>query len=512
MREARAQWDRLTSRRRGLERRWEKYAAFTLPRLYTGQGWNEDSDEVAHDWQSVGAQAVNHVVNKLMLTMFSPSRPFIRIEADEQWLAQAAAQIPQDVVDEALSQIELKAMRKLDSIPDARAQLFLALQYLVVLGNCLLFLPKEDGVAPLVYSPKSYVVRRTGTGDIKTLIIKESLKFDELEPEVQEALAAVGQRYRPDTKVEYFRHVERSHTGGYTLTQSVDSTTLPDKFSGAWKDYATCPYRVLTWTRVDRNDYGSGLVEDYASDFAGLSTLSEATIKGAILASEFRWLVNPNGITNVDDFNDSDNGDALPGMPGDVNLVANSKAQDIAAVQGVAEDYIRRIGQGFLLGSAIVRDSERTTATEVRLQALELETSFGGTYTTVSTSLQRPLAAWLLRNSNFSVAGTKLEISVVTGLDALSRAGDLDALRQALGDLASLAQIVQVLPDLNARSIQQAIFAGYGLSMRKFMKSEEQMQAEQEQAQAQQNQAVATQAGIEAGAKAGASQATQGDQ
>lgn len=82
MRNASSEWTRLQGRRRGLEKRWEKYASFTLPRLYTDERWDEDTDELAHDWQSVGAQAVNHVVNKMMLALFAPSRPFMRLEAD----------------------------------------------------------------------------------------------------------------------------------------------------------------------------------------------------------------------------------------------------------------------------------------------------------------------------------------------------------------------------------------------------------------------------------------------
>ena len=121
MRSAKQEWDRLTNRRRGLERRWEKYAAFTLPRLFTSDSWNEDSDELAHDWQAVGAQAVNHVVNKLMLATFAPSRPFVRLEIDQKWLAKQGANIPPDVVEEALSQAELQAVKRLDSIAEARA-------------------------------------------------------------------------------------------------------------------------------------------------------------------------------------------------------------------------------------------------------------------------------------------------------------------------------------------------------------------------------------------------------
>lgn len=510
MKSAQQEWSHLTNRRRGIERRWEKYAAFTLPRLYTRESWNEDSDELSHDWQSVGAQAVNHVVNKLMLALFSPSRPFVRLAASKEWLAKVADQIPTEVIEEALAEAELNAVRGLDQIPNARSNLYLTLQYLVVLGNGLMHLPKDKNKPPEVLGPSKYVVRRTGLGEVKTLIVRTCLRFDELEQKVQDTLRAGTNRYQPNTKVEHFRHIYRLPTGGYQMDQWVDSTMLPEEFTAKWKDEESLPWRVLTWNLKDGANYGTGLVEDYSSDFAGLSTLTEATIKAAVLSSEYRWLVNPAGMTNVDDFANSENGAALPGSKDDINLISNSKAQDLAAVQQVAQDFIQRIGRGFLLGSAVVRDSERTTATEVRLQAMELETSFGGTYSTLAVSLQLPLARWLLANTGVSIQGTQLDVAIVTGLDALSRAGDLDALRQALADLSNLSQIAQMLPDLNSRAVTQAIFSGYGLASRKYMLTPEQVQQKQQQQQQQATAQAATQAGIDAGAKAGAAQAQEG--
>ena len=121
MRNASSEWMRLAGRRRGLEKRWEKYASFTLPRLYTDERWDEDTDELAHDWQSVGAQAVNHVVNKLMLALFAPSRPFMRLEADAKWLATLPQGLDKSKIDEALSQAELEAVKAMDGIQGTRA-------------------------------------------------------------------------------------------------------------------------------------------------------------------------------------------------------------------------------------------------------------------------------------------------------------------------------------------------------------------------------------------------------
>jgi hypothetical protein len=358
-------------------------------------------------------------------------------------------------------------------------------------------LPKKKGSPPRIYNVAQYVVRRTGAGDLKQAIIRECLAFDELEPNVQQAVrtGSEGSRYQPDTKVEYFRQITRNEKGGYDLAQYVDKVRLPAEFDGAWADEAALEWRFLTWNLKDGNNYGTGLVEDYAADFGGLSTLSEAQIKGAVLASEFRWLVNPAGMTKVEDFEQSENGGALPGQEGDISLVANSKPGDLQVVGTVVQDYIQRIGRGFLLGSATTRDAERVTAAEIRMQAQELETSFGGTYSSIAVGMQLPLSRWLLRNVNLDVNGTQLKITIVTGLDALSRSGDLDNLRAAAQDLSVIGVLKQQVPEINRRAWVVAILAGHGVPAAKYLLTEEQTAAEQ---QAQQQQAINAQTASEA--------------
>ena len=510
MRSARSEWMRLKGKRRGLENRWEKYASFTLPRLYTAETWNEDADELAHDWQSVGAQAVNHVVNKLMLALFAPSRPFMRLQLDPTWVQRKLGpDADMTQFDAVLAQAELDGAKQMDNVPGTRAKLYLAIANLVALGNVCMYLPKEANKPPRIFNVAQYVIRRTGDGSLKQVIIKECMAFDELEPNVQVEVSAKAARYQHDTKVEYFRQITRNNKGGYELSQYVDEVKLGEAFDGAWANEDKLPWRFLTWNLKDGNNYGTGLVEDYAADFAGLSTLSQAQITGAVLASEFRWLVNPSGLTNVEDFRRSENGAAIPGSKDDISLVANSKPGDLQVVSSVVADFIQRIGRGFLLSSAVTRQAERVTAEEIRLQAQELETSFGGTYSSIAVGLQLPLAVWLLRGANLEVQGTEIKITIITGLDALSRSGDLDNLRAAMGDMANLTAIRQVAPEIDWRAITVAIFTGHGLPTTKFLRKPEDVAAEQAQ---QQQDAINAQAAADAASTGVANANAQGTQ
>lgn len=486
---AAGEWNRLDSLRSGFITRCEQYAAYTLPRLCTERGFDQLTQELAHEWQSVGAQSVNHVVNKLVLALFAPSRPFIRLEADAKWKQSVIDQgMQESAIDEALAKGEIDATREMDR-RGIRPKLYQAISNLVVLGNVLAYFPRSDKEDMRIFGIKNFVVRRTGTGKVKTLIIKEDLAFDELESDVQDAVRAAGVSYTKETKCSFYRFIERQRDGKYRMSQWVNNTRLGPEYDGYWPE-DKLPWRALTWQLADSSDYGTGLVEDYSSDFAALSALSEAQVKGAILSSEFRWLVNPGGMTKPEDLEESENGAALPGLEGDVSLVANSKPGDLAVVKDVNAEYIRRIGYGFLLNSAVTRDAERVTAEEIRRQAQELETSFGGTYSNVAGNFQTPLADWLLQSIKLDLGGTKIQRIIITGLDALSRSGDLDALRAALADIAGVGNLPPpVLRTLKLDVINATIFAGHGLAAGKYTKTAEQINAEIQQEQAAMQQA-----------------------
>lgn len=496
-RSARGTYTQLDGLRSSFMTRCEKYAGYTLPRLCLPNGADEINTEIVHDYQAVGAQAGNHLANRLMLTMFAPSRPFIRLALSTTALAEALQSIKQEEIEAALAEGEQKAVKEMDNQPGFRAKLYEVLLNLEVLGNVCLHLPKKGDAT--VYGLRDYVVRRTRTGKIKQAIVKECVLVDELEDDVRGAYeAALRRPVQDNTKVSVYHKLDRA---GKQLIETtwVEEVQLDGaKFNGNYTD-DDCPWHFLTWNLKHGAHYGTGLVEDYAGDFGSLSALSKAQIEGAILASEFRWLANPSGVTKPEDFEGSENGAVIPGVEGDLSLVTNSKPGDLRVVREIGEDYVRRIGQGFLLGSAMTRDAERVTAEEIRTQAMELETSLGGVYTRLASTLQKGVAMWLLHKIDVKVADTKIEVQIITGLDALSRNGDLAALRSALADIAGLEPLSQsaIGQELNIRAIITAIFVGHGVPTSKYLATDEQKTAAAEQAKVDQ----AASAGIEAGAQ-----------
>lgn len=507
------EWDRLRGLRTALERRWEACAIHTHHRLFTHEFFNENYADLRHTWHSVGAQCLNNVTNKVMMVGFSPTRPFMKLEMPTKLFEGDTRGMTPQQAGSKLAVAELESVKIMDKTRGMRATLYQSIMNLAGLGNHCLYLPPKANKKenPRGFSVKDYVVRRTGNGDVKHLIIRKKLKFDELEQVVQDAVNAMpkAHQYEDDGDCCHYRSIERNERGGYDMKQFIDENELPSQFDASWTEEAM-PYRVLVWNLREDNDYGTGLVEDYLGDFTALAELSESKVKAALLASQYRWLFSPTGFTKVGDFKKSKNGDALSGNKDDVFLMESAKQGDLKIVHEIAQDYIQRLARGFLMPSMGTRQAERVTAQEIRMNAQELESSFGGTYSQLARDLQLPVARWLLDRVELpDFKGTFLENlqpSIVTGLDGLSRGGDLDALNAAGEAIAMWEPMLKQTPRLNDEVVYNMIMEGHGLSNKNVVRTNEEVDkivaAQRQQAVAMQNQIAAGQAGADAGAQA----------
>jgi hypothetical protein len=464
-------WTQLSGKRENMIHRLEKMASYTIPKLLLPDGWEADEDGASQDYQSLGAQVVNHLTTKIMLALFAPTRPFLRLDPSAELLAEMAeAGVGQEKVSNALAIAEKDAIKSLDA-KALRPKLFSTIKNLIVLGNVMQVLD-EDGETIRVISIKHYCVKRTLKGNLHTAIIKEEVLYDELEDEVQ----ALVTKKQDEDKVCYYVLIQRK-AGEYEVTHWVNEQKL-DSYTKTYTE-DKLPYRVLTWDLADESDYGTGLVEDYEGDFGAVSTLSRAMVEAAILASEFRWLANPAGMTRPEDFKNSNNGECLPGSKDDLVLVqaASEVAAALQVQQSVNQDYINRIGRGFLLSSAVTRDAERVTAEEIRMLANELETGLGGAYSRLAVDVQLPLGLWLLRGLKIEVNKKAITPIVITGLDALSRNGDLENLRAYVQDVATIGNLPPpVLARLRLDAIFSDLASGRGLEANKYVKSEAEAQ------------------------------------
>lgn len=416
----------------------EDYAGWTLPYLFTDE---DENTEQQHDFQSVGAQAVNHLANKMAKTLFPTGRPFFRMDLSKKQRESLEAQgLRTELIDTLLSGAEKESMKKM-ATAKMRSAILAALKNLIVIGNSLMYFPKDTGTRTVqVYNFRDFVIERDVSGNMKRLITRDNHLYSTLPEKVRNliALGDMDSTKDPNRKCELFTCVCRRTDGRFDVWQEIDSNvTVPgSKGIVTEKDLSWIP---LTWNLPRGQNYGNGLVEEYAGDFHTLSSLSEALLVLSGLVSDIKILVNPMGSTDVDTLNDSESGTYVYGSADDISFLQLEKFQDMKFLREQMQDYERRIGAGFLYNTATVRDAERVTAEEIRMMANELEGSFGGVYSRLAEEMQMPIARRII--IGLDEGFRDVEPMIVTGVESLSRTSELDEMMQFFNDLAMLANL-----------------------------------------------------------------------
>lgn len=481
--------------------RFEGYASVTVPKVCLPDHVHQNTQSIQHGFSSVGAQAVNHLANKIVMALFQPGLPFFRLDPDKKLLQQMGAQgITEDKLREALVSGEQRGLKVMDQ-KAIRPKLYEAIRGLIVVGNSLLDLTDPDNAR--VVGIRHYAVKRSISGKVQEIVHRERILYNELDEKAQKV---VPRRSHDEQAyldyVRWFRLVD----GKWHLNISVDGRSLGPDFESTWTQ-AKFPVYPLVWDLADEHDYGTGLVEDYAGDFGALETLSESELKAAILISDYRWLANPAGVGDIEEFKRSNTGDVIPGVADDLTLVAHTSSNALQMIGMSAERIINRIGRAFLLGSAVTRNAERVTAEEIRMQANELETSLGGVYSRLAVDMQLPIAIWLLQQIDVDIKGTNLVPTIVTGLAALSRnaeAQQLGLFLQSLGGLSTLGP--DILKRLKLTPTISTLAAAYGINPGNYVLSDEEVSANDQAAAVAQQEAIASQEASKAGAQALANQ------
>jgi hypothetical protein len=492
-------WSSLESRKGTLHERNERYSRWTLPYLYPIN--QEGAEELDTDLDSIGARATNHLGNKLVETLFPSYRPFIKLELDDDLLTDLEqAGVPLADIDKALVRGEKRSIKQLDKMGH-RTAATTACKYLVVTGNALMYYP--DGKAQ-VYNTRDYCVVRDLSGTVIEIITRDCKAFETFKQEVQDKLrqSSDNKDYESETKVTLYTQIKLEDNGKFHVKQAADKVSLdtPDN-QYARKDL---PWIPLSWNLVRGEDYGRGMVEDYRGAFAACDVLSQALIEGVISAATLKFLVNPASMVDVAEMNKSPNGSYHSGRDGDVTAVKSDKHLDFQQVRQVLEDYHRQIGQAFLLHSEVTRDAERVTTVEIRKDAQELEMAFGGIYSRFTEDWQEPVAGILLSRQNIQLGDDTIYPTIVTGLDTLSRMGDLDNYRMFVDDLSmvnALPEAVQAYLKINP--LMTWVGNNRGVDYSKFVKTEEEVQQEMAEQQQQQQQLMEAEAAASMAADAG---------
>lgn len=475
---AAARWRQLDGLRQSSVHRWEEYARWTLPHIFPRN--NEDPGlELTQSAAGLGAQLVNHFANRLVMSLFPPHRSFFRLDIEDnvklellETLEQQAGVDGEQALQAATTAVEMRAMRRVGRA-GFRTEVTDCAKYLTVTGNGLLYMPPNDERPAQAISPRDYVVVRATDKTVLELLVRTARAFRDLSPEMQALLQASneGGKEYSDTSEVYIYTWATLEQGKYRVIEYIEH--VKTDYSAIFpKD--RMPMIVLA-TNLHRGDnYGRGLVEDHAGDFRALDILSVALLEAGVAMADIKHLVRPGAPTNIKDFNESPSGTYHVGQEGDIFTHSmQGKLADLQMVAQLAQQYEARLSKVFMLMAGQVRDAERVTAEEIRLLAMELDTAHGGLYTSLAETLQRPLATMLLERIDFKIEGQVIEPQILTGVESLSRMGDMQNLRSAIADLAAMQNIPEpMLAELDPAKALRFILTSNQLPPEKILMSE----------------------------------------
>lgn len=475
-------WTELDNYKSAILEKSERYAKWTIPNVFPSDNIVE-GEVLSTQLDSIGAEALNNLTNKLMIALFSPTVPFFRIELSLEKKKKYLNELNlknETELESILSNIEKETV-KLLAKKGLREAVFELLQLLIVTGNALIYYPDDGDIE--VFSIRDYCVKRGAGGKIISIIIKDDRLYSSLSERTKSVIGEGGRLYDDNDSVSYFIKCVRGEDGKFHVTHWVEDVLLSNDDTKGIYSEGELPYVPLVWKIARGMNYGTGLVEEYQGDFLGIEVLQEAFVKGLFVAADIKRLVNPGGVTDIDELVDSEFGAYVSGNSSDITTPKVDKGSDFQMVEKGIDGFSRRIARAFLISSLVTRDAERVTAFEIQQQITELETSLGGVFNRLSSTLQYKLASFgLVEYDRSLTVKNGIEPTITTGVDAISRFNEMSVVKSWLNDLAILNGVPEsVLSKLDTQSLASYMAYSGGIDASKFVKSQEVIKQEQEE-------------------------------
>ena len=466
-------WTELESRKSTLLAQCEKYAQWTLPYVFPPDNLT-DHQELPVDMDSIGARGTNHLANKIINTLFPAKSLFFRLVIDQEMrdliekgiaaanegsddAIRAAVETAVQAAEKELIKAEKRAEEHLNMIK-YRPQATNAVKLLIVTGNAMVYHPettrslyRKGYQQPVqVYNLRNYHVCRDVSGEMVEFMTRETKAFETFHPDVQQALKANSafkashsagnmtgiKEYKPGADVTIYTRGILEDDGKFHIQQWADDVDLKRDRVYTREQMRWIP---LTWNLLQGEDYGRGLVADYAGAFHAVNVLAISLLNIGAVMGDIKIFVDPQSSIDIAELQNSQSGSYHFGKPEEVGIgqlqYLGNNAQYLASM---IERYEKQISAAFLLATAMQRNAERVTTEEIRRDMDELETSNAGVYSRLAADWQHQTALLALQDTDFTSVGDGIEPRVITGMDSLSRAGEAYNMRLFLADIALL--------------------------------------------------------------------------
>jgi hypothetical protein len=479
-------------------------AELSLPYLLTPTGV-VNGQKLTTPWQSVGAKGVNVMASKLMLSLFPVTATFFKLQINDGKIASDPnldAKIKSEI-DLSLSKMERVIMQHIAESQD-RVILHQAMKHLIVTGNVLVYMG-SSGIK--LYPLDRFVVVRDGEGQPTEIVTVESIHRQFLPEKFRNPTTTVNHAgdntQTPDVDVTVGEDEVAVYTwaklidGQWRWRQEVDGEIVDDSFGKAPK--TTTPWLPLRFNVVDGEDYGRGRIEEYLGDLKSLEGLMQAMVEGSAAAAKVVFLVSPSATVKPSTLAKAGNGAIIQGRAEDVTAVQVQKQADFATAYQMITQLNQRLSEAFLI--LTVRQSERTTAEEIRATQQELNEQLGGIYGTLTTELLRPYLQrkiFILQRGGILPKLPKGVVfpTVIAGVEGIGRGQDRESLIIFLQTISQALGPEMMAKFINPEEAIKRLAAAQGIDTIKLVKTAEEMAAEKQQVQQQMvNQTMLNQVG-----------------
>jgi hypothetical protein len=490
---AKSRYDHLSSYRSQFLDTAVECSKLTIPYLIQRDEFRVTHQSLKQPWQSVGAKGVVTLASKLMLSLLPPQTTFFKLQVrDDKLGTELPAEIRSEL-DLSFAKMERMVMESVAASSD-RVVVHQALKHLVVGGNALIYMGK-DGLKH--YPLNRYVVDRDGNGNVIEIVTKELINKNLLPKEImKEPRPVMDESFSHENDAEVYTHV-RLDNNRWLWHQEVYGKKIPGSESKAPADAS--PWLVLRFNSVDGENYGRGRVEEFLGDLKSLDGLSQSLVEGSAAAAKVVFVVSPSSTTKAQTLAKAGNGAIVQGRPDDIGVIQVGKTADFNTAMTMMQQLERRLSEAFLILN--VRQSERTTAEEVRLTQLELEQQLGGLFSLLTVEfllpyLNRKLLVLQRSGQLPKIPKDLVNPTIVAGINALGRGQDRESLTSFIMTIAQTLGPDALMQYINADEAIKRLAAAQGIDVLNLVKSMEQIQQEQaDAAQAQEDQMMMQQAG-----------------
>ena len=480
-------------------------AALSVPYLLTPTGV-VNGQKLPTPWQSMGAKGVNVMASKLMLSLFPVNATFFKLQINDGKLSldPSLSAAVKSEIDLSLSKMERVVMQNIAESQD-RVILHQAMKHLIVTGNALVYMGSK-GVK--LYPLDRFVVVRDGEGNPTEVVTVESIDRQFLPEEFQTEQArnvndVADNTSAPSVDVTVGENEVAVYTwaklkdGQWRWRQEAEGKILPDSLGKAPKN--TTPWLPLRFNVVDGEDYGRGRIEEYLGDLRSLEGLMQAMVEGSAAAAKVVFLVSPAATVKPSTLAKAGNGAIIQGRAEDVTAVQVSKQADFSSAYQMIQSLTQRLSEAFLI--LTVRQSERTTAEEIRATQQELNEQLGGIYGNLTVELVRPY----LQRKLFTLQRSKelpqlpkgiVYPTIIAGLEGIGRGQDRESLMMFLQTISQALGPEAMAQYIDPEEAVKRLAAAQGIDTLKLVKTADMRQQEQQKAQQMQmTQSLMGQAG-----------------